>query len=50
MITYLLPLLIGYTGGQMIYDDNIRGGVRRRDRAPSVSIAGAERARCSSAR
>ncbi|WP_141433188.1 PTS mannitol transporter subunit IICB [Bacillus sp. 03113] len=25
MITYLLPLLIGYTGGKMIYD--IRGGV-----------------------
>ena len=27
MITYLLPLLIGYTGGRMVYDDNIRGGV-----------------------
>ncbi len=27
MITYLLPLLIGYTGGRMFYDDNIRGGV-----------------------
>lgn len=27
MITYLLPLLIGYTGGRMMYDDNIRGGV-----------------------
>ncbi|PYG00446.1 PTS system D-mannitol-specific IIA component, Fru family /PTS system D-mannitol-specific IIB component, Fru family /PTS system D-mannitol-specific IIC component, Fru family [Georgenia satyanarayanai] len=27
MITYLLPLLIGYTGGRMLYDDNIRGGV-----------------------
>ncbi|MDO9458279.1 PTS mannitol transporter subunit IICBA [Nocardioides sp.] len=27
MITYLLPLLIGYTGGRMTYDDNIRGGV-----------------------
>ena len=25
MITYLLPLLIGYTGGKMIYD--VRGGV-----------------------
>ena len=28
MITYLLPILIGYTGGRMAYgDDNIRGGV-----------------------
>ena len=27
MITYLLPLLIGYTGGKMMYDDNVRGGV-----------------------
>ncbi|WP_299057864.1 PTS mannitol transporter subunit IICBA [uncultured Nocardioides sp.] len=27
MITYLLPLLIGYTGGRMMYRDNIRGGV-----------------------
>ena len=27
MITYLLPLLIGYTGGRMMYDNNIRGGV-----------------------
>ncbi len=27
MITYLLPILIGYTGGRMTYDDNIRGGV-----------------------
>ncbi|MCY7395384.1 MAG: PTS mannitol transporter subunit IICBA [Nocardioides sp.] len=27
MITYLLPLLIGYTGGKMMYDDNQRGGV-----------------------
>ncbi len=27
MITYLLPILIGYTGGRMVYDDNIRGGV-----------------------
>ena len=27
MITYLLPLLIGYTGGRMTYDNNIRGGV-----------------------
>lgn len=27
MITYLLPVLIGYTGGRMMYDDNIRGGV-----------------------
>ena len=27
MITYLLPLLIGYTGGRMTYDDDIRGGV-----------------------
>ncbi|NYE38853.1 PTS system mannitol-specific IIC component [Nocardioides cavernae] len=27
MITFLLPLLIGYTGGRMMYDDNIRGGV-----------------------
>ncbi len=27
MITFLLPLLIGYTGGKMMYDDNIRGGV-----------------------
>ena len=28
MITYLLPLLIGYTGGRMAYgEDNIRGGV-----------------------
>src|SRR5690606_29030611 len=24
MITYLLPLLIGYTGGRMMYDDNLR--------------------------
>ncbi|NPD06698.1 PTS mannitol transporter subunit IICBA [Nocardioides sp. zg-1308] len=27
MITYLLPLLIGYTGGRMMYDDSTRGGV-----------------------
>ena len=27
MITYLLPLLIGYTGGRMTYDGNVRGGV-----------------------
>ncbi|MGD9959735.1 PTS mannitol transporter subunit IICBA [Nocardioides sp.] len=27
MITYLLPLLIGYTGGRMMYDDTMRGGV-----------------------
>src|SRR5215207_1763731 len=27
MITYLLPILIGYTGGRMMYNDNIRGGV-----------------------
>ncbi|WP_240341034.1 PTS mannitol transporter subunit IICBA [Nocardioides sp. SYSU D00038] len=27
MITYLLPILIGYTGGRMMYDDNLRGGV-----------------------
>ena len=27
MITYLLPLLIGYTGGRMMYDDTTRGGV-----------------------
>ena len=27
MITYLLPLLLGYTGGRMTYNDNIRGGV-----------------------
>ncbi len=27
MITYLLPLLIGYTGGRMMYDDTVRGGV-----------------------
>jgi PTS system mannitol-specific IIC component len=27
MITYLLPVLIGYTGGRMMYNDNIRGGV-----------------------
>ena len=28
MITYLLPILIGYTGGRMAYgDDNVRGGV-----------------------
>ncbi|HRD12777.1 MAG TPA: PTS mannose transporter subunit IIA, partial [Mycobacterium sp.] len=25
MITYLLPILIGYTGGKMMYD--VRGGV-----------------------
>ncbi|GAA5148437.1 PTS sugar transporter subunit IIA [Nocardioides marinquilinus] len=27
MLTYLLPLLIGYTGGRMTYDGNMRGGV-----------------------
>jgi PTS system mannitol-specific IIC component len=27
MITYLLPLLIGYTGGRMTYNDTVRGGV-----------------------
>jgi PTS system mannitol-specific IIC component len=27
MIKYLLPLLIGYTGGRMMYNDNLRGGV-----------------------
>ncbi|MEP7762781.1 PTS mannitol transporter subunit IICBA [Sanguibacter sp. 25GB23B1] len=26
-ITYLLPILIGYTGGRMMYDDTVRGGV-----------------------
>ena len=27
MIKYLLPLLIGYTGGRMVYNDTARGGV-----------------------
>jgi PTS system mannitol-specific IIC component len=27
MIFYLLPLLIGYMGGRMVYDDKVRGGV-----------------------
>ncbi len=27
MITYLLPLLIAYTGGRMTYNDTARGGV-----------------------
>ncbi len=27
MITYLLPVLIGYTGGKMMYNDLTRGGV-----------------------
>jgi PTS system mannitol-specific IIC component len=27
MITYLLPLLIAYTGGRMVYNDTARGGV-----------------------
>lgn len=27
MITYLLPVLIGYTGGKMAYNDLVRGGV-----------------------
>src|SRR5919112_972335 len=27
MILYLLPILIGYTGGRMMYDDTLRGGV-----------------------
>lgn len=27
MITYLLPVLIGYAGGRMVYDDTVRGGV-----------------------
>ena len=27
MITYLLPVLIGFTGGRMMYDGNVRGGV-----------------------
>ncbi len=27
MITYLLPILIGYTGGRMVYEDTARGGV-----------------------
>jgi PTS system mannitol-specific IIC component len=27
MITYLLPLLIAYTGGKMVYDNEVRGGV-----------------------
>jgi mannitol PTS system EIICBA or EIICB component len=27
MITYLLPLLIAYTGGRMVYDNEVRGGV-----------------------
>lgn len=26
-ISYLLPLLIGYMGGRMVYDDKVRGGV-----------------------
>ena len=43
MITYLLPLLIGYTGGRMMYDNNIRGGVVGAI-ATMGAIAGAERA------
>ena len=43
MITYLLPLLIGYTGGRMMYDDNIRGGVVGAI-ATIGAITGAERA------
>ncbi|MBF0723690.1 PTS mannitol transporter subunit IICBA [Sanguibacter inulinus] len=27
MISYLLPILIGYAGGRMVYDDTVRGGV-----------------------
>lgn len=27
MITYLLPVLIGYAGGRMLYGDTVRGGV-----------------------
>lgn len=27
MITYLLPILIGFTGGRMMYDGDVRGGV-----------------------
>ena len=42
-ITYLLPLLIGYTGGRMMYDDNIRGGVVGAI-ATMGAITGAERA------
>lgn len=41
MITFLLPLLIGYTGGRMMYDDNIRGGVVGAI-ATMGAIAGAE--------
>ena len=46
MIIYLLPILIAYTGGRMVYD----GNPRRLSSAPSppwAPIAGAERARCS---
>ena len=48
MITYLLPILIGYTGGRMMYDDNIRGGV-----VGAIATIGASpvpACRCSSAR
>ncbi len=41
MITYLLPLLLGYTGGRMMYNDSIRGGVVGAI-ATMGAIAGAE--------
>jgi PTS system mannitol-specific IIC component len=47
MITYLLPILIGYTGGRMTYDDKIRGGVVGAI-ATMGAVAGADR--CSSVR
>ena len=46
MITYLMPILIGYTGGKLVYGH--RGGVVGRRRTWASSSARASR--CSSAR
>src|SRR3954452_4012760 len=47
MITYLLPLLIGYTGGRLVYD--VRGGLVGAVATMGV-IVGTDISRCSSAR
>jgi mannitol PTS system EIICBA or EIICB component len=47
MITYLLPLLIGYTGGREVYD--VRGGLVGAVATMGV-IVGTDISRCSSAR
>ena len=49
MITYLLPLLIGYTGGQMVYGTTTSAAAWSGAIATLGAIAGADGRRCSSA-